>query len=681
MKRKILVAALMLVGITTFAEERKDSVTLDEVTVTALYRNNVNTGSLITTKQLREVNHGQGPDYVLSTLPNIYAYNDNGTRMGYSYFRIRGMGQERMNVTIDGMPWNEAEDFGCYFSNSPDLMSSMHSIKVEKGASVTNNGTAAYAGNVTLESVNLKTDTTSYVDLGAGSFSTFRTTAVYNMGIKKGWGLHVRATQQQTDGFREHAYNNSQALTVKVGYFFNDKHSIDFLTMNGYHRNGQGYAGVIEELLPDHPTPFKQQLNGCLQQETDNFFLTTNRLLYKGVLSEKVALTASLYWNHLKGDYRIGWADETKESGIALNNYDLIQHLYGFNTIAKWNVLDNLSITGGVNAYMFQRQHKGYDIPGDTIINHWRSKNFQSYYNNTGYKPDINVFSKVKWTPIRDLKLEGNIQYRYTSLHYRVKQSGSFEDYDRDFDWNFINYGIGASYSVSRNSEIYTRFNVTNREPSRTDMFGSEFVTEDGLLIPKDNERVYDIEAGYEIRSEKVNLNINGFYMNFSNELVATGKLSPYNCLPLHEQHDAYRFGLELATTFKPIRNMEVILNGALSKNKVKDFNGGETNHTFSPSQTLFSEINYTIGKTKFGLNANYRSKVYLDLENEHKLRENFVLGAYIDSRISERFSLSLNLTNITNRLNLSNGSVSDGIGYYIIDSPFMFFVSGKIYM
>ena len=128
-----------LFSVNMFAENLNDTIksySLDEVSVTSLYRNNVTTGSILDATALKTTNHGQGPDYVFSTLPNIYAYNDNGTHMGYTYFRIRGMRQERMNVTLDGMPWNESEDFGCYFSNSPDLMGSMHTIKVERGASI-----------------------------------------------------------------------------------------------------------------------------------------------------------------------------------------------------------------------------------------------------------------------------------------------------------------------------------------------------------------------------------------------------------------------------------------------------------------------------------------------------------------------------------------------------------------
>lgn len=137
--KKILTICLLSIATNLMATEKDSVVTksLDEVSVTSLYRNSVVTGSSLSREKLVSENHGQGPDYVFSKLPGIYAYNDNGLHMGYTYFRIRGMGQERMNVTLDGMPWNEAEDFGCYFSNSPDLMGSMQSIKalIEAGLS------------------------------------------------------------------------------------------------------------------------------------------------------------------------------------------------------------------------------------------------------------------------------------------------------------------------------------------------------------------------------------------------------------------------------------------------------------------------------------------------------------------------------------------------------------------
>lgn len=690
MKKQIfLFLSLFIVAMSSMAkkvEPTNDTIrqyTLDEVAVTSLYRNNITTGSELSLAALKSENHGQGIDYVFAKMPNIYAYNDNGTHMGYCYFRLRGMGQERMNVTLDGMPWNEAEDFGCYFSNSPDLMSSMHSVKVERGASVTTNGTAAYAGNVSLESADLKKDKDSYVDIGGGSFASFRTTAVYNMGQKGHWGLHIRATQQQTDGYKENAYNNAQALTAKVGYFFNDNHSIDLLTMTGYHRNGQGFMGITEDMLPKHPTPFKQMISGNREQETDNFLTTYNRLQYKGKLSDNTFFTSAIYWQHQNGDYRIGWEDETAPSGKVLNNYNLRYDMYGVNTVVKYYPISNLSIIGGVNAYMFNRRHKGYDIANtDTVINHWSAKGVDTYYDNYGNKPDVNVFTTVKWTPFNKFNISGSLQYRHTALDYNVNKAYMFDpNNDTSFNhhWNFINYGFNVDYKLTNTSKIYARYAVTNREPSRTDLFCAEYKSVESEMNT-DNERVHDVELGYELRNKFINFNANFFYMNFKNELVATGELSPMNFLPIHKQHDAYRTGLEFAIDMQPIDKLHIIANFAWSVNKLKNVNGFTKTHTFSPDKTCFAEVNYEVNKVKFGVNTNYRSSVYMDIENKFTLKDLFTLGAYVNARLNKTFEVSLNMDNLTNRLNISNGSTDGTNAYYLVDSPFNFFASCKIH-
>lgn len=671
MKKYITFLLSLLLVSNLYAEEKSDSVVLKEVSVTALYRNSINTGSIIPKSVLIQENHGQGPDYIFSKLPGIYAYNDNGLHMGYTYFRIRGMGQERINVTLDGMPWNEAEDFGCYFSNSPDLLSSMHSVKVEKGASITNNGTAAYAGNVSLESIDLREDTISYVDIGGGSFGSSRISAVYNIGVKKGWGFHLRATQQQTDGYKENCYNNSQSLATKIGYFWESGHSLDFLGMVGYHRNGQGFMGLPDSELPTHPSPIHQSASGNRQQETDDFLTAHCKIQYKGKLSEKVFISSSLYWQHQTGNYRISFSESI------LNNYHLKYDMIGGNAVIKYYPTSKLSMSSGINAYTFTRDHDGRFLPGDTIIRKWRDKGvYKPYYINTGKKPDLNVFYSLSYSPGDRIKLTGNIQYRHTSLNYITHLKATPEDLDYKKSWDFINYGVSVEYELSKKSKLYTRFSVTNREPSRTDLFGGEYRSSESEMNT-DPERVYDIEAGYEIREERIKANVNLYYMSFRDELVATGELSPMNFLPLHKQYDSYRLGLEIATEYNPVDKFWIIFNYSLGKNRIKNLG----THTFSPSQTIYGELNYTIGKTKFGVTSGYRSWMWMDVENKFKLPELFTLGGYVNSRVNKTIELGLNLENITNRRNLSNGSVSSGEAYYLIDSPFTFFVTCKLYL
>lgn len=675
----VLAFAMLSTNASKVSEIDTTAYTLNEVTVSSLYKSKVGTDNTITSSTLREVNHGQSLDKVLSMLPNLYYYGDTGTDMGYNYIRLRGMGQERMNITLDGMPWNESEDFGCYFSNIPNMMASMSYINVLNGASVTNNGTAAYAGTISLESVNLKTDTVSYAELGGGSFNSFKTSVVYNMGVKNGWGLHVQGTQQQTDGYKENTYNNSQNLTVKVGRFFNNRHSLDLLSMNGFHRNGQGYQGVTEEYLDKHPNPFKQQISGNRQTETDNFYTTYNRLQYKGTFSDNLFFTSSIYYSHQTGDYRIGWDDEEAPTGKVLNNYHLNFNMIGVMATTKWIIKNNLSLIGGVNADYYQRRHKGYDIANtDSVINIWHDNGKPSYYNNVGRKPEVNVFATINYSPIKNLGLSGNIQYRTTELDYRVSQPAYMDtEYDKNFKhtWNFINYSFVADYSFNNHNTLYAKYSVTNREPSRTDLFGGEYISIDSPLNT-DNERVNDLEIGYNIKYDRFNANVNYYYMNFKDELVATGELSPTNFLPIHEQMNTYRSGIEVSAQYNPFKTFNIIANGAWSVNKIKDL---KTNNTFSPKWIVFGEVNYTFGKVKVGLNTNYRSSMYMDVQNDFKLRQFFSLNAYTSMTVLKRVDLGVYLNNITNRLNISNGSVADNTPYYLIDNPFSFFVDVKI--
>jgi iron complex outermembrane receptor protein len=656
--KKLIFSILVFLGLSLYAQ---DTIRLDEITVTDFYRNQVNEESVLQVREIGDLNHGQEPSYILQRTPSIFAYSDNGTQMGYSYFRLRGMSQERMNITLDGMPWNEAEDFGCYFSNMPDLLSSMHSVKIERGASVTTNGTSSYAGNISFESVNLKLDTISYFDLGLGNFNSYKTTGVYNSGIRGKWGLHIKGTNQQTEGYKEHSYNNSQSFVLKAGYYFNSRHSLEFLSMTGFHKNGQGFMGLPMSEI-EHPNPWGQIKNGCLPQETDNFFMTINKLQYKGILSDNLVLMSSVYWNHLKGDYRI-MLD-------SLYNFDLKQNMLGGNVVASL-YLDDFTLKAGVNAYYFTRRHSGILLPSDTIVYIYHDNNkFKERYANRGNKPDFNAFIQGTYN-LGLLDVIGSVQYRYTSLDYNVEKAYDIYDQDNFHSWSILNGGLEFIY----NKSAYFRFITTGKEPSRVDMFGGEYFTGEYCVDnPSDLERVFDFELGYDLKRSWIQANINLFYMDFKNELVATGELSQQNFLPLHKQKDSYRTGVELSSIFKS-RYLWFTVNGSWSKNILKETGKA---HTFSPTWTLFGEISY---KSWCGVNINYRSDMYLDLDNEYKLPEAWNLGFYAMYRPMNNLELRLDIFNATNRLNVSSGSVDGGQVYYLVDSPFNIFGRIRVYL
>ena len=297
--RKFLVTFIFAL-LYVMANAQVDTLSINEITVVSFYRNSVDAGSVVEKDDLVRDNYGQEPSHLFAEMPSIISLSDNGTDFGYGYFRIRGLDQTRVNITMDGCPWNEAEDFGSYFANSPDLMSSMKSIKVERGGSSSNNGIAGSAGGINMESIDIFDWSRSYATLSAGSYNSYKGTVVYNMLPSDGWGLHIKGTHQQTDGYREFGFNKSQALTVKTGYKFDKNHTLDFLTMNGFHRNGQGWIGVSMDELKERP-----RANGNPASDDDNWFMSMNRVQYKGRVANNIVLTSAAYAQFQTGSYRM----------------------------------------------------------------------------------------------------------------------------------------------------------------------------------------------------------------------------------------------------------------------------------------------------------------------------------------------------------------------------------------
>ena len=651
MKKILYLFIALLMSTVIYAENFESTVdstiNLSEVSVTSLYRNNVNTGYLITHDKLVSDNHGQEPSHVFSFMPNIFSMSDNGTEFGYGYFRIRGLDQTRINVTLDGMPWNEAEDYGTYFANSPDLMSSLHSIKVERGTSSSNNGTASSGGSINLESIDLLKDTISYAYAGGGSYKTYKTSIIYNSGLfNKHHALHVKATQQQTDGFKDNSFNNSQAFTIKYGYFFNDRHNIEVLSLNGRHRNGQGWLGnTMDELKAN------KHANGNIKTEDDEWVQTINKIQYKGQLRDNVILTASTYLQYQNGWYNMDldnymnrMVDPAWIPTNILYSYGLTHYLYGGNVATKI-YLDNLSITAGANAYAYDRNH--------FMADHGKNIPDIEYYDNTGHKNDVNAFLSASYT-LGKFNIGANVQYRHVDFRYHT----AYYEFDRfayDTNWNFINWGANVEYNFTNNMKAYARYSEVSREPTRTDMFGgNEYFT--GNITTNKAERSHDVEVGYEVRSNKVKANVNLYYMAFTNERVLNGQYG-LNGLPLHDTADkSYRMGVEGTVDWNFWKGFHYVMNGSLSKNKIDTETFNNKTHILTPAVTFNNEINYDGGNWTVALNNKYRSNMYIDQANNYKVPYYLTFNIRGSYRY-KKAEFGLYVNNILNRTNYYNAA------------------------
>ena len=652
----------MLCVIPCFAQTDSLSYTIEEVNIISFFNGSETNTSKFTQEQLLHNNYGQDPANLFTKNPSIIALNDNGTEFGYGYFRIRGLDQTRINVMLDGCPWNEAEDFGSYFANSPDLMSSMENIIVNRGTNSNNNGIAGSAGSINLKSINIWHDNDSYVHLGGGSYNSFKSSIVYNMTPKNGWGLHIKATHQQTDGYRNHGFNDSKAFTIKTGYKFNDNHSIDLLSMNGYHKNGQGWIGNTLEELATNP-----RANGCTSAEDDNWSMSMNRLQYKGKLTSNFILTSSLYYQYQTGSYRFDldnymtkMVGDINSTGI-IYDYGLTHNLYGANVIGK-TYFTNTSLTVGINGYSYNRRHYNADKSVNMPIS--------EYYNNTGYKKDFNTFAILTYDLFKNLTIGGNIQYRFVNFDYKDNLNNvSYNPKDYNTVWNFVNWGLNINYNPNNHTLLYAKYNCVNREPTRSDMFGgNEYFP--GEITTTTPEISNDLELGITYKNNKVNVNLNSYYMWFKNELILNGELG-MNGLPCHENaKQSFRTGIESSLGWNIWNNLYFDFNGSYSYNRVLSNTFNKNNHILTPNVTLDSDLSWKANKWRIGTNINYRSSMYIDMENNYSIPELFTLNIY-GSVLFKNIELSTRVNNVTNRTNYCTGMLgANNQTLYIRNAP-----------
>lgn len=657
MKRFFVFMLFAFMYFCTFANQ-PDSlqvINIEDVSVVSFYRHNSN--NVIDKDYISNSNNGQEPSFIFNGLPSIYAYSDTGNEYGYSYFRMRGMDQTRINMTLDGMPLAEGEDMGVYFSNYPDMLSSMQSVKIDQGSNISNNGTAGYAGSINFESINLTVDNPSYAYFGFGSFNTYKTNVQYNSGKIGKFAFHVNVTNQQSDGFRDYAYNNSQSAFIKAGYFINDKHSLDILSFVGHSRNGQAWIGsTLDELN----TNFSN--NGCTSAETDKFIQNITKLQYKGIFN-KTILTSSIYYNFLDGYYFFDVDnycnkvyDYPHEAG-EIDKYDLQHHMIGGNLAVKTYIGNSFVLTSGINASTYTRRHLGY----------WNIDN-SLLWNNRGIKNDMNVFINGKYS-YKGFSVNANLQYRHANFNYIG---------DKEFDkinWNFFNWHVNAKYQIKNSHYFYASITQTHREPTRSDMFGGSenFDT----LVTKTPESVIDYELGYNFNVNNLTLNINGYYMDFDNELILNGEYGT-NGLPIKiNEANSYRYGVEFNLTYNPIKQIKLITNASWCKNKI--ISGDDKfNHVMSPDWLISQDIQYNIKNFTIGVNYKFRSSMFIDLQNNYKIGNSSRFNVYANYNITEKINVSASINNVFNAKTISNGMLGSNSVLYFVDAPINFFVSVK---
>ncbi|MGV3601045.1 MAG: TonB-dependent receptor [Dyadobacter fermentans] len=636
----------------------KSTYQADEVIINAT-RVNDKTGMAytnVTAAQIDKQNLGQDLPVLLNFSPSLVSTSDAGAGVGYSGIRIRGSDATRINVTVNGIPYNDAESQGVFWVNMPDFASSVSSIQIQRGVGTSTNGAGAFGA-----SVNINTNAfreTAYAELNNsfGSFNTFKNTLKVGSGlIKDKFTFDARLSRVSSDGFVDRASSELHSYYLSGGYF-GKKSFVRVNVFSGKERTYQSWNGVPEAKLRGNREGILAYIdrNGLGEKDAQNLLNADNRTYnsytyknevdnyrqdhYQVVSSHNLSnkLTFNLNAFLVRGlgyyeQYRAG--DDYSSYNLpnvvigqdTLTSTDLIRrrwldnYFYGSTFSFDYNSFKKLTASFGGGWNQYDGDHYGQIIWARNAGN---IENEHQYYFNTGKKKDFNLYGKVYYAFTDQLTAFADLQFRRVS-HAIHGIDNNLVNLAFDQSYSFFNPKAGLTYQLAEQSSVYASYSVGNREPNRDD-----FTNSTALLFPK-SERLQNVEAGFRTQQGKWAFAANYYLMSYKNQLVLTGQINDVGGSVRVNVPKSYRTGIELEGAVVFNNHLKWNANATFSQNKIKNFteyivdydNGGyqtvdhgKSDISFSPNVIAGSQFTYSLRKNlELALLTKYVGKQYLD--------------------------------------------------------------------
>jgi iron complex outermembrane receptor protein len=485
------------------------------------------------------VNRGQEMPFLLAATPAVNVSSDSGIAAGYAYFNIRGVGQTRLNITLDGVPLQDPEDQALYFANFGDFASVVDSIQIQRGVGMSGVGSASYGGSVNFASVGPGDAGRLEAQAGYGSWGTGRGTLALSGPVGGGFGAYGRFSAQTTDGFRDHSGIDQQA-----GYFGATRAGErSFFKLFGFVGREQSQLAF---LATDEATLESDlRANPLSADETDDFGQDFVQAQYTWLAGSATTLTAQAYYNGAQGWFRI-W-DAPREN---LQQYAIDGHFVGV-VLGATHRRGRLGLVWGVHANDFGRDHF-MDVVGGARA-----------YRNTGLKNELSSFLRASWEEGR-ARLWADAQLRHARFEYQGGEPlGSVS-------WTFFNPKAGVRFDATPSLGLYASVGSMSREPARSDMLNGE----DDASLPYDLEAVLpeslvDFEAGAEWRRGGLALRADVYAMEFENEIALSGELTEVGLPARRNAGSSHRRGVELGLDYAVSPRLRLGLAAALSRNRI----------------------------------------------------------------------------------------------------------------
>ena len=668
---------------------------------------------------------GKELPFLFARTPGVLAWSDNGTGVGNAYIRMRGAAASRINVTLDGVALNSPEDQSVFWANMNSYSALMGSAQIQRGVGTSTNGDGAFGGSISLATAAPSVMPSFELTTSYGSYGTYNAGANFSTGLL--WNhlifdgaYHESATQGFVHGTDGRSGSYYGGLT-----WLGDNFQIRYKNIGNFEKTGQAWNGVltsdyntndvfpninsykdlwnaglgrvntlVEDVVYDADAwaegnytvkPYMTRDGKKWDKTTDNFYQNHNILSFAWTPSEHWSHNMALHYTYGRGYYKefkkstslakkFGLPEDKDLKDDAIRKKGLTQNCYGmvYNVNFK---NDNWDVIGGVNLQQFSCNHWGYVtyIGSQALEQKYLSNGKYKYYDSDADKYDYSGFLKATYSFLDHWNVFADLQYRYVKyktdgLNDRfVKKDGKYVNQELNIndDFNFFNPKAGVSYT-NGGHKAYASVAMANREPER-----NNYTDNYNYPYPK-NEKVIDVEAGYQYVGSNWNVGANFYYMDYDNQLVQTGEQSDIGEALTTNVKKSYRMGVELNAGWAPLSWLSVEGNAALSKNKIKDFdefveswdaseNYVHQNHysnstlAYSPSAILNGFIDFHHKGFTATWHTNFVSKQYID-NSESDVRS---LPCYSQSDLQLRYTSDVTkaagIKNVTLGLDFNN--------------------------
>jgi len=573
--------------------------------------------------EIKNINLGQDIPFLLDQTPSVVINSDAGTGIGYTGIRIRGTDLTRINVTVNGIPYNDPESHGVFFVNIPDFASSVDHIQIQRGVGTSSNGAASFGARVNFQTSSLNENPYTELSNSFGSFNTFRHTIIAGTGLLKNkFSFETRLSKISSDGYIDRAFSDLKSMYIS-GAYYGKKSIFKINIISGQEKTYQAWWGIPKVRLENNEEGMKRYLNDWLisekqynqmissdsrtynyysyENETDNYQQNHYQIFYSSNLTKKLNLNTALHFTHGEGYYEQykedqNFSDYNIQNPIIGNDTQSITDLvrqkwlkndfYGLSWSLNYT-LGKLKIIGGGAWNKYDGDHFGKIIWAEYANNF--SKDHQWYFN-TGLKTDFNIYTKLTYLHKDKFNIFTDIQLR--NIEYQIN---GFHDDLRDLTMNktfiFINPKTGIYYQINNENSTYFSFAISNKEPSR-----STFRDADNNDNPQ-AEKLIDYELGYNLLKKKLKINVNLYYMDYKDQLALTGEINDVGAAVLKNIPESYRIGIEISSKIKLNEKIYWGINASLSKNKIFEFSeyvdnwdvGGQIRNYLGTTDLAFS--------------------------------------------------------------------------------------------